>query len=368
MRDPWSDSESVQKFRAHERDSLRRAPLNAALCHVIARDRSLHTLLAHAPVEQQLPVLLLAAIHFLVLSDRDHELAAWYPNITEQFRDPTDPGLASVLHDFVNERGPSILDLLATRRVQTNEIGRCALFLPALGLIAADRAPLALVDVGTSAGLTTLLPRFAYRYDLEVAPDTGVAVGSQGETIGAGAPLLTCSVRGTGPLPSAIPAIAGACGIDLDPIDIADPDDARWLQACCWPDQTDRFERLSTAIEMAQATPPEIITGDAVEMIRPTIDAVPLLHHPVVASSWALNYLTSEARRAFVRELEAVGEARDISWVFAESPALTPELPHAADLAGTHTTALVLVRWREGHRRVDHLATCHPHGYWLHWR
>lgn len=368
MRDPWSDSETVRKFRAHERDSLRRAPLNAALCRAIARDRTLHPLLSHAPLEQQLPVLLLAAIHFLVLSERDHELASWYPNITEGFRDPTDPRLAPVLHDFVNERGPSVLDLLATRRVQTNEIGRCALFLPALGLISGDGMPLSLIDVGTSAGLTTLLHRFSYRYDPDVARGVAGEESTKGELIGVGAPRLTCSTRGTGPVPSAIPTIASARGIDLDPIDIADPDDARWLQACCWPDQTDRFERLSTAIEMAQATPPEIITGDAVEVIRHAIDAVPAQQHPVVMSSWALNYLTSEARRTFVRELDAVGQRRDISWVFAESPALTPELPHASDLAEEHTTALVLVRWRDGHHRVDHLATCHPHGYWLHWR
>ena len=359
MRDPWNDSELVQKVRAHERDSFTRAPLNAALCGAIARDRSLSTLLAHAPVEQQLPVLLLAAIHFLVLDERDHELAAWYPNIVADPRDPGDPALEHVLHDFVNDRGPSMLELLATRRVQTNEIGRCALFLPALALIAAHRTPLAHVDVGTSAGLTTLLPRFAYRYDTE---------DSEGTVIGAGAPLLECSTRGAGPNPTSIPAVASALGIDLDPIDVADPEDARWLQACCWPDQTDRFERLAAAIDLAQAAPPEIVTGDAVDVIRDTITAVPLDQHPVVTSSWALNYLAPEARRAFVEELDAAGTDRDISWVFLESPALTPELPHAPDLKDEHTTALVLVSWRNGERNVEHLATCHPHGYWLHWR
>lgn len=364
MRDPWNDSELVQKVRAHERDSFTRAPLNAALCAVIARDRSLHTLLAHAPVEQQLPVLLLASIHFLVLAEPNHELAAWYPNVTRHHRDPTDPALAPVLHDFVNDRAPSMLELLATRRVQTNEIGRCALFLPALGLIAADRTPIGHVDVGTSAGLTTLLARFAYRY----VDDQGEGVTRAGDVIGSGAPLLECSTRGTGPVPTAIPDIASAQGIDLDPIDISDPDDARWLQACCWPDQTDRFERLAAAIEMAQADPPKIITGDAVDVICDTIQRVPPDQHPVVTCSWALNYLTPAARHAFVEELDTSGAVRDISWVFAESPALTPELPHARDLAGEHTTALVLTRWRNGERSVDHLATCHPHGYWLHWR
>ena len=84
--------------------------------------------------------------------------------------------------------------------------------------------------------------------------------------------------------------------------------------------------------------------------------------------SWALNYLRPDARTAFVDRLDVVGAERDLSWVFAESPALAPELPHAPDLRDEHTTALVLVRWRDGDRQVEHLATCHPHGYWLHWR
>lgn len=364
MRDPWNDSELVEKIRAHERDAFTRAPLNAALCGAISRDRSLHTLLAHAPLEQQLPVLLLAAIHSLVLLEPDHELARWYPNIHRDHRAPTDPRLPGVLHDFVNDRGPSMLELLATRQVQTNEIGRCALFLPALALAAADRSPLALIDVGTSAGLTTLLPRFSYRYDVDVRD----RAPAEGPLIGTGSPMLTCSTRGSGPVPSTIPDVASAVGIDLHPIDITDPDDARWLQACCWPDQIDRFDRLAAAIQMAADAPPTIVTGDAVAEIRNTTEAVHSEQHPVVTSSWALNYLTPAARQSFLAELEIVGTDRDMSWVFAESPALTPELPHAADLAAEHTTALVLVRWRNGDRTVDHLGTCHPHGYWLHWR
>lgn len=361
VRDPWNDSELAEHFRIHQRDAFTRAPLNAALCAVIARDRSLHTLLAHAPVEQQLPVLLLAAIHDLVLAEPDHELATWYPNVTSDHRDPDDPCLASVLHDFVNDRAPSILHLLETRRVQTNEVGRCSLFLPAMALAAGDRSPIGHVDVGTSAGLTTLLPRFGFDYRRQDSDEPGVALGD-------GMPRLECSVRGNGPLPNEIPDMASARGIDLAPIDISDPEDARWLQACCWPDQTDRFERLAGAITIAQQHPPEIVRGDAVDVLRPTIDGVPDEEQPVITSSWALNYLTPERRANFVDTVAAAGSERDISWVFAESPALTPELPHADDLVGEHTTALVLERWRNGERTVDHLATCHPHGYWLHWR
>ena len=88
--------------------------------------------------------------------------------------------------------------------------------------------------------------------------------------------------------------------------------------------------------------------------------------HPIVTTTWVLNYLSPTERRAFVDALDACGRRRDLSWVFAESPVLVPELPTVD--ARTSTTALVLVRWRKGRRTARHLAQCHPHGYWLHWR
>lgn len=89
-----------------------------------------------------------------------------------------------------------------------------------------------------------------------------------------------------------------------------------------------------------------------------------------MTTSWALNYLSAERREAFVDTLDAIGCERDVSWVIAESPAQTPELPHPTDLVGEeiHITALTLVTWRNGERAVRNLATCHPHGYWIHWR
>ena len=356
MRDPWNDSQLVERIRAHERTAFKRAPLNAALAGAISRDRSLHTLLAHAPESQQYPVLLLAAIHYLVLAEPDHDLASWYPNVTVDHRDAADPALASTLHDFVNDRAPAVLELLATRRVQTNEIGRCALLLAGFDALAArvGRRPLAQVDVGTSAGLTTLLSRFRYRYD-----DHAI--------IGVDGPLIECSTRGDRPPPTSVPTMAAGRGIDLVPIDITEPDDARWLEACCWPDQKDRFERLVAAIEIARLDPPTLVTGDAIEVIRSVIDEVPGDQHPVVTSTWALNYLEPDDRRRFLAELDAAGAERDMSWVFAESPALTAELPHSEELAGEHTTELVVVDWRDGRRTATPLANCHPHGYWMHW-
>ena len=56
---------------------------------------------------------------------------------------------------------------------------------------------------------------------------------------------ITCATRGDVPVPAAHPPIVAAIGVDTDPIDVGDPLQARWLEACVWPDQVERFERLA---------------------------------------------------------------------------------------------------------------------------
>jgi hypothetical protein len=95
-----------------------------------------------------------------------------------------------------------VLEVLRTRRTQTNEVGRCAIHLPVL---AALPQPLALVEVGASAGLCLLPDRWRYCY-------TGPGVG---RTIGAGPVTVECTVDGGVPLPMAPPVIAWRAGLDL---------------------------------------------------------------------------------------------------------------------------------------------------------
>ncbi|MFK8024434.1 MAG: DUF2332 domain-containing protein [Ilumatobacter sp.] len=356
MRDPWSESDLVRKFRELAESSLPRAPLNAELARTIASAPSLSSMLGSAPVNQQSPVLMLAAIHFLVLAEPDSDLAEWYPNLTSDHRAAADPALRTTLQAFVEERAPSMFQLLTTRRTQTNEVGRCGVLLPPMSVIADEvGGPLVHVDVGTSGGLNLLLPRFAYRY-------------GDRPTIGASEVLLEVGVRGGGPTPEEIPPVASSVGLDSAPIDVTDPIEARWLEACCWPDQADRFHRLRSAIELAAVHPPEIVDADAVTGVATVIGDRRDLGHPVVTTTWVMSYLSGEQRHEFLAELELVGAELDLSWIAAESPAQTPELPHHPDLAGEHLTELTLTSWRAGERSVEHLGTCHPHGYWIHWR
>src|SRR6266571_1473740 len=87
-------------------------------------------------------------------------------------------------------------------RPQTNEPARCATLLPALAQLP---PPLALIEVGASAGLTLLVDRYSYDY-------AGHRIAGQDSL----APTLRCSPRGPVPLPARLPEIAWRAGLDLD--------------------------------------------------------------------------------------------------------------------------------------------------------
>ena len=364
MPDPVVDSsldiEMERHFAASATTSLPRAPLYAALSAGISRDPELYRLLLHAPATQRLPVLLFACVHDLLLGDPHEELARWYPNLTSSPRPPNDGSLMPTFKRFVEAHADRLRTLLATRTTQTNEVGRCAIFLPAFGLLADEVGPLGHLDVGASGGLNLLADHYEYHYESQDGIVTTVGRPSS--------VVLHTATTGALPVPGALPVIATRCGVDQRPIDVTDDDEAHWLEACVWPDQPDRFHRLVAAIEIARRSPPEILAGDAVASLAPAIERIGSAAHPVITNSWVLNYLTSQARVAYLAELERIGAERDLSWVYAEAPALIPELPTGPDTADAHRTVLSMVRWRNGERRIDHLATCHPHGFWIHWR
>ena len=97
-------------------------------------------------------------------------------------------------------------------RLQTNEPLRCAALLPALS---DDRGPIALLEIGASAGLCLYPDRYSYRFTGSGMPLDPVDGPSSG--------LLASELRGRRPpTPLRMPDIVWRAGIDLAPLDARD--------------------------------------------------------------------------------------------------------------------------------------------------
>ena len=235
--------------------------------------------------------------------------------------------------------------------MQTNEVRRCGILLPAFNHIAsrAPGRPLALVEVGASAGLLLLWDQYEYAYSGEEN-----RYGVHGSTV-----LVECAVRGPRrpPFPSILPRVSRRIGIDLDPVDVRDWDQALWLQAFVWGDQPERAERLRQAIGLAATQPLELLAGDALEVLPEAIaglspDAVPVVFH-----SHTLNQFSPEARRQFEELLSHLSHGRRIYRLSLEGIAQGAAIQSHMDLTVSS----------DGRSYQRQLALYEPHGEWIEW-
>lgn len=343
--------ELAQRFRDFAKSFEKGAPLYSQFAHRVSNEPAVLDLMSVAPATQRIPVLLFASAHHLLLGERENALAHHYPNLARE----EGQGVASDLFiDFVLDRSDEMKELLATRSTQTNEIGRCNWFLFPFATLETEVGSLAQVDVGSSAGLNQLFPRLSF--DL----NPGGFIGEAHDL------TIPCDIRGIAPLVTQVPQVAWSMGLDAKPIDVRNDLEVRWLEACVWPDQVERFDRLQKAISLARQHNIAVDHGDAVDDVAQAIERAAHHAHPVVTTSWVLNYLPAERRIAFVEELNRCGNEHDLSWIIAESPYETPELPGHSG-SDELITVITLVTWRAGLRKVERLATTHPHGHWIHW-
>lgn len=336
------------------------APLYSRFAERVAREPRILDLMRSADAEQRIPVLLFASVHYLLLNDPDQELGLHFPNLRRS-RDALarDDQSADAFVRFVLTHQGELTDLLATRSTQTNEVGRCNWFLFPFAMIESQVGNIARVDVGSSAGLTLLFSDIDYdvrNYDVQ----TGDLIGGRGTL------TVQCRTRGYPPQLDHVPSVVWSRGFDARPVDLFDEDHVRWLEACVWPEQVERFDRLIRAIDLARQHEIRVERGDAVEDIGAFVQRASRHGHPVVTTSWVLNYLTAAKRNEFVARLDDIGADTDLSWVIAESPRETPELPVFGD-SGEDITVISLVTWRLGRRESVRLATAHPHGDWINW-
>jgi hypothetical protein len=361
-------------FAAAEGEAV---PMYARVCEAIAADPALSGLLLHAPSGQRLPVLLLAALHDLVLRHPDVELAPWYPSVGGIA--DHDGDLLRALRQTVDTHAPELLDVLRHRRVQTNEVNRCVAWRMALQLLCRDdERPLHLVELGASAGLNLGLER--HLVDVHGAerhgPDATLSMGPADAAVRLSTRLRDGdwpALRAAAAAP--LPPVATRVGIDAAPLDPADPDDARWLTACVWPEQHERLARLRAALADAAAWPAPVLRGDLVDALDELTSDVDRDRHVVVLSSWALVYVPTARRQDVCDRLAELARATAgrstrvtllsfeadhvLPWVAAPAPPGhgSAELRHSSLLAATEFD-------EHGRPHVRPLARCQAHVAW----
>jgi len=326
-----------------EKVFLPSSPLYAAIARGISQDHEVVQHLETVAQERILPVALMAAVHDLILEGAQHPLADYFLTRTPNPRPADD--VYPHWREFFFEHQAAILWRVQHRRVQTNEIRRSACLMPAFAQIfERTHQPLAMIEVGCSAGLTMLWDRLRYDYD-------GRQVGPEDASL-----TLHTAVRGTPPpLPQTWPAVKARVGFDLNPLDGTDPADARWLQALIWPEQVERRARLQAGLALLQQHRPRIVQGDVLEVLPELIESMPLEATLVVYHSYVLVQLPPELREQVYEHLRRAAQTRPIYHLALEwyNSSDRPEL------------WLHFYHQNEAHH--TRLAICEQHGGWITW-
>ncbi|MCC9204003.1 DUF2332 domain-containing protein [Arthrobacter sp. zg-Y769] len=249
---------------------------------------------------------------------------------------------------FLQERWEEIRPVILRRSTQTNEPRRCAVLLPLLAEIArTEERPLALIEVGASAGLCLYPDRYGYRYD------DGDLINDPGRPD----LVLDCITTGNPPLPRSCPEIISRAGVDLAPLDPADPRDLAWLDALIWPGMEDRRALLQAAAGAAAKSPARIIKGDLNAEIAGLIEAAPAEAAVVVFHTAVLAYVPKAGREAFRETMSGYTSGRPVHWISNEGSGAIPGLAAPAGDPGLFVL----------HHNGTAVARTGPHGQSLHW-
>lgn len=316
------------------------SPTFAAWARAVAADPEMLDRLSGLPAIKRQPNLVFAAARF-------HGVPAPGPYA----------GLRRAL--LADEPGDRIRRTILERATQTNEVGRLATLLPAFAQVP---GPLALIEVGASAGLCLYPDRWSYDWRTDAGR---VRLGD--------GPVLECRAEGAVPWPREAPAIAWRGGIDLNPLDVTDEADMAWLTTLVWPEDDDRRARLRRAVQIARADPPRIVRGDLLDELPALVDRAAEHGTVVVFHSAVIAYLEPADRERFdalMRRLVAAGRCR---WVSNEGEQVLPSVTATGPVgtatgtaSGTATGAApdqTFVLGLDGRA----LARTHGHGRFLRW-
>ncbi|WP_324273538.1 DUF2332 domain-containing protein [Blastococcus brunescens] len=305
-----------------------------------------------APARKRQPALIFAALHDLALAGRAPALAAAYDVADGE------AAAAAAIDTLLRSTG-AVVAIAARRRTQSVDAARCAVLYPAIAEAARRTGAdaVGLTDVGHSPGLNLHVDCVGITY-------------SDGQTLGdPSSPVqLSARVVGDRPVPArAMPEVVARICADPDPVDLTDPDNARWLRACLPPDKPERAAQLDAELALAATFPPLLLRGDPVELLPDAVARVPADVLPVVTTTWALSRLPPERRRRLLHTLEEAAGGRAVAWVSAEGVGVAPSIPTFGDRRASGHSIIGLAVADGAGLRGEAIGRCWSRGRLLSW-
>ncbi|MGH3258269.1 MAG: DUF2332 domain-containing protein [Streptosporangiaceae bacterium] len=335
-----------------EVDSAGTSPLYERIAVALSESGEALRAIETAPARKRHPTVILAALHDLALAGRAPALAAAYAAADGE----TAAGAAI---DTLLRMTDSAVAIAVRRRPRTNETGRGAVLYPAIAEAARrlGAKAIGLIDVGCSAGLNLNVDRVGITYS------NGQSLGDPASPV-----QLSCSVVGDRPIPArAIPEVVTRIGVDLDPVDVTDSDDARWLRACLPPDRPEWAARLDAEMALAATAPPLLLRGDAFEVLPEAFARVPADALPVVTTTWALSRFPLESRPRLLHRLGEAAADRAVAWVSVEGVGVAPAVPTLGDRRASGHSIIGLARFDRSALLAEAIGRCWSRGRFLAW-
>jgi hypothetical protein len=347
--------------------------LTAAQFAALRDDAELRAIAATIPPDRLPPLLFSAAAAFLVLGEEPHPLRDAFPRLGEP-QPPLNQDFGADYRDFCLEHRERLRELCGSHRYQMNEVGRCSGLIPALAPAFADGRDIALVDVGTGAGLALHLDHYRYRF---------VASGSSVTEFGnpAADAVIETRVHGDAevPVPPGLPSIAARIGIDVEPLDVRNPAVRSWLAACL-PQEIGAITRFHHAVELVLEQPVQAVRGDACEVLPQVLKSIPPGALICLLDTFVAVFFEPPQLDALRALLDRAGAERDLDWISIDP--LVPMGTSATDcVTGAHVPRAVVERnrdegvlgvisrvsYRDGERTREVLGLAHPGAAWLEW-
>jgi hypothetical protein len=294
-----------------------------------------------------MPYMLYDSVQYLLFSGVKHELADYYASLTATPRDPRTA--FPVFRSFCMEHKDQIVRLIETRLNQTNEIGRIAAILPALGEVQrrGGGRPIALVEIGPSGGLLLCFDRYLIDYGAAQWGDPTSKV------------RIICELEDgiPPPLQPGVPTVGYRVGLDIEPVDLTDDDQANWLSSSMWPDHRDLALRQRAAIEELRKDPPRLVQGSCIE-IQPLLDEVPPDLTLCVLQSYVFQHVPKPDIETFMEIMAREGRRRPVYMVSMNGD---------RGAEGVRRARVDIEWWVNGDHGTEKLAEVHSRGRSMRW-